>query len=99
MLFDGDIRPFRDVFMKYELLPCLSYPASGLGCSCVKLPTTPRYPKGEVPTKISNFKGDLAAMQALVQACFAIFKSQNRSILNIMFPVPSANLRNKPSAI
>ncbi len=70
MLLDTDIAPFRDVFMTYELLAYLSYRVPKLGYRCVELPSVRRYPKGEVPTKISAFKGNLSVLLVLFRACF-----------------------------
>ena len=70
MLLDPKIAPFRNVFMTYELLAYLSYRAPQLGYDCLELPTIRRYPKGEVPTKISTFKGNLSVLRVLFQACF-----------------------------
>lgn len=47
----------------------LSYRAPKLGYRCVESPTVRRYPKGEVPTKISGFKGNLSVLKVLVFAC------------------------------
>ncbi|MFZ5523392.1 MAG: glycosyltransferase family 2 protein [Pseudomonadota bacterium] len=69
MLLDTKISPFRDVFMTYELLAYLSYRAPKLGHWCVELPTIRRYPKGEIPTKISSFKGNLSVLGVLFRAC------------------------------
>ncbi|MDD2685709.1 MAG: glycosyltransferase family 2 protein [Gallionella sp.] len=69
MLLDPQIGLFRDVFMTYELLAYLSYRAPKLGYRCVELPTIRRYPKGEVPTKISSFKGNLSVFEVLLRAC------------------------------
>lgn len=69
MLLDPKMAPFRDVFMTYELLAYLSYRAPKLGYHCVELATVRRYPKGEVPTKISAFKGNLSVFQVLLHAC------------------------------
>lgn len=69
MLLDARVAPFRDVFAAYELLAYLSYIVPKLGYRCVELPTSRRYPKGEVPTKISSFKGNLAVLQVLFKAC------------------------------
>lgn len=69
MLIDSNIAPFRDVFMTYELLTYLSYRAPRLNYRCVELPTIRRYPKGEVPTKISSFKGNLLLLKILLEAC------------------------------
>lgn len=70
MLLDPQIAPFRDVFLTYELLAYLSYRAPQLGYRCLELPTIRRYPKGEVPTKISSFKGNFSVLQVLVKTCF-----------------------------
>jgi glycosyltransferase involved in cell wall biosynthesis len=70
MLLDPLVAPFRDVFMTYELLAYLSYRAPRLGYRCVELPTVRRYPQGDVPTKISGLKGNLAVLMVLVRACF-----------------------------
>jgi len=69
MLLDSKVAPFRDVFMTYELLAYLSYRAPKLDYHCVELPTIRRYPKGEVPTKISSFKGNLSVLEVLLRAC------------------------------
>ncbi len=69
MLLDPNIAPFRDVFTTYELLAYLTYRAPKLGYNCLEIPTIRRYPMGEVPTKISTFKGNLAVLQVLFLAC------------------------------
>ena len=75
MLLDLKVAPFRDVFMTYELLAYLSYRAPKLDYRCVELPTVRRYPKGEIPTKISSFKGNLSVLQVLFKACFGAYNS------------------------
>ncbi len=69
MLLDPQVAPFRDVFMTYELLAYLSYRAPKLGYRCVELATVRRYPKGEVPTKISSVKGNLSVLSILLKSC------------------------------
>lgn len=69
MLLDPKVAPFRDVFVTYELLAYLSYRAPRLGYRCIELPTIRRYPKGEVPTKISSINGNLSVLAILVRAC------------------------------
>jgi glycosyltransferase involved in cell wall biosynthesis len=69
LLLDPRVAPFRDVFQTYELLAYLSYRAPRLGYHCMELPTVRRYPKGEVPTKISSVKGNLAVLSVLFRAC------------------------------
>jgi glycosyltransferase involved in cell wall biosynthesis len=73
MLLDPKVAIFRDIFMNYELLAYLSYRAPSLNYLCIELPTVRRYPKGEVPTKISAFKGNLSVLGVLIQACFGIY--------------------------
>jgi glycosyltransferase involved in cell wall biosynthesis len=70
LLLDTRIDLFRNVFLTYELLAYLSYRAPKLGYRCVELPTIRRYPKGEVPTKISSFKGNLSVLEVLLRTCF-----------------------------
>jgi len=76
MLLDPNIAIFRDIFKTYELLAYLSYSAPKLGYRCVELPATRRYPKGEVPTKINSFKGNLAVLLVLFRACFGAYNKK-----------------------
>lgn len=69
MLLDPKIAPFRDVFNTYELLAYLSYRAPKLGYRCTEFPTVRRYPKGEVPTKISSIRGNYSVLKVLLNAC------------------------------
>lgn len=73
MLIDQKIAPFRDEFRTYELLAYLSYRAPKLGYRCLELPTIRRYPKGEVPTKISSFRGNLSVLEVLIHACIGSY--------------------------
>lgn len=78
MLLDTQIAPFRDVFMTYELLAYLSYRAPKLGYRCLELSTIRRYPKGEVPTKISSLKGNLSILRVLFLACYGRYNAQEK---------------------
>ncbi len=73
MLLDPEIALFRDQMLTYELLAYLSYRAPKLGYRCIELPTIRRYPKGEVPTKISSVRGNLALLQVLFRACLGCY--------------------------
>jgi len=77
MLLDPRIAPFRDIFLSYELLAYLSYRAPKLGYRCAELSTTRRYPKGEVPTKISSFKGNLSVLKVLFTACLGGYNTKS----------------------
>jgi dolichol-phosphate mannosyltransferase len=78
MLMDSRIAPFREVFSTYELLAYMSYRAPRLGYRCVEIPTSRKYPKGEVPTKISAFKGNLAVLRILLSACLGHYNPPSR---------------------
>lgn len=73
IFFDPAIAPFRDVFHSYELLAYLSYKVPKLGYKCIELPTARRYPKSEVPTKISWFKGNLDVFRVLIKTVFGLY--------------------------
>jgi len=79
MLLDPGIAPFRDVFMTYELLAYLSYRAPRLKYQCKEIATIRRYPKGEVPTKISSVRGNLSVLRVLFKACFGQYNPQKES--------------------
>lgn len=75
MLLDPAIAPFREVFAAYELLAYLSYRAPRLGYRCLEMPTARKYPPGEVPTKISSFKGNLTVLLTLFRACAGTYNA------------------------
>ncbi|MBV4454532.1 MULTISPECIES: glycosyltransferase family 2 protein [Pseudomonas] len=76
LLLDPRIAPFRDIFTTYELLAYLSYRAPKLGYRCMELATARRYPKGEVPTKISSVRGNLSILSVLFKTCFGSYNPQ-----------------------
>lgn len=73
MLLDPKVAPFRDIFSTYELLAYLSYRAPKLGYKCIELPTIRRYPKDEVPTKISMINGNWSVLKVLFKASFGSY--------------------------
>lgn len=78
MMLDAKVAPFRNVFISYELLAYLSYRAPRLGYRCLEIPTTRRYPKGEMPTKISSFRGNLSILKVLFLACFGGYNPKSQ---------------------
>ena len=78
LLADPTLDIFREVFTTYELLAYLSCRAPRLGFRCEELPTIRRYPKGEVPTKISSVRGNLAVLSVLVKACLGHYNSKEK---------------------
>ena len=77
LLSDSRVAVFRDCFREYELLAYLSYIAPKLGFRCVEVPGMRRYPKGQVPTKISSFRGNLNLMKVLLKACFGCYNRRD----------------------
>lgn len=69
MLADPKLSIFRDTFTSYELLAYLSHRAPRLGFKCVEMYSSRVYPKGEVPTKISSFRGNWQVLKTLLSAC------------------------------
>ncbi len=69
LLLDRDVSIFREVFSTYELLAYLSYRAPRLGFVCKEVGSSRRYPKGEIPTKISVLRGNLSVFKILINAC------------------------------
>jgi len=74
LLLDPRVAPFRDVFSGYELLAYLSWQAPRLGYRCQEIATARRYPKGEVPTKISAFRGNLTVLLVLLRTCLGHYR-------------------------
>ncbi len=67
-LLHPEVKPFRDVFMVYELLAYLSVRASRIGLKVKEVPTTRIYPSdGHIPTKISSFKGNFNLIRTLLK--------------------------------
>lgn len=69
ILADAKVAVFRDVFATYELLAYLSYKVPKLGYQCEEIPTARRYPRGDVPTKISLVTGNIRLLFILLRTC------------------------------
>lgn len=68
-LLDPRVAPFRDVFVRYELLFYLTARAGQLGYRVCEIPVRRSYPLGETtPTKIRGLGGNLAVMFQLINA-------------------------------
>lgn len=73
-LRDERVQPFRDVFMRYELLAYLTVRASQLGYKVKELPTARIYPKGEAtPTKITGVGPWVNLVFVALRALFGIY--------------------------
>ena len=70
-LTDPRVRPFRDIFMNYELLFYLTVRAGQLGFKICELPVRRSYPHGEAtPTKIQGSGAKLALLDQTIRAAF-----------------------------
>lgn len=78
LLLDQGINIFRDIFNGYELLAYLSYIAPIKGFKCIEIPTTRSYPKGEVPSKISSFRGNLEVLTVLFKTVLGCYNEKNK---------------------
>ena len=62
------VKPFRDIFMTYELLAYLSTRCTQIGLKACEVPVTREYTKkGKTPTKISFFKGNSDLLKILLR--------------------------------
>lgn len=67
-LTDSRVQPFRDVFQTYELLAYMSVRATQIGLEVCEIPVKREYPKkGEIPTKISLFSGNVELLKILLK--------------------------------
>ncbi|MDF2996744.1 MAG: glycosyl transferase family 2 [Xanthobacteraceae bacterium] len=73
-LTDPRVAPFRDVFMRYELLFYLTVRAARLGLRTTEVPVARRYPRDEAtPTKISGMRGRVDMLGQLFAAATGRF--------------------------
>lgn len=73
LLMHPAVQPLRNIFVAYELHYYLAIRAARLGFRVKEIPVTRCYPKGTVPTKIKGWRGNIAVLRALLQACFGRF--------------------------
>ena len=74
-LLDPRVAPFRDVFVRYELLFYLSVRAPQLGFRVTEIPVARRYPKNAPPpTKIAGLRGRFAMLGELLAVALGRFQ-------------------------
>lgn len=74
-LQDERVQPLREIFQTYELLAYLSVRATQIGFRACEIPVIRAYPpKGNMPTKISFFKGNSELMKILFKNLFGAYK-------------------------
>ena len=73
-LLHPDVKPFRDVFQKYELLFYLTVRAGQLGLKVTQVPVRRSYPAGAaVPTKITGVSGKFDVLAQTFAAAMGKF--------------------------
>jgi glycosyltransferase involved in cell wall biosynthesis len=79
-LLHPGVQPFRDEFVRYELLAYLTVRASQLGFKVKELPTTRVYPRGEkIPTKINSFGAEVDLLSVVFRVLLGVFHPVSRS--------------------
>lgn len=61
-LLHPSVQPFRNIFISYEMLLYLTVRAAQIALKTKEIPVTREYPKGEIPTKIKGWRGNLHMM-------------------------------------
>jgi hypothetical protein len=80
LLLDPRVRPFREVFSRYELHYYLSIRAARLGYRVCEVPVTRAYPAhGPTPTKIHGLRGNLFVLRTLALACAGTWNPERKS--------------------
>ena len=73
-LLDPRVQPFRDIFMRYELLFYLTVRAGQIGLKVCETPVRRSYPRGEAaPTKIVGSGAKLALLRQTWQAAIGAY--------------------------
>lgn len=74
VLSDPKVNPFRDIFIRYELLAYLSVRIPRLGYKVCEVPVSRIYPQGQkAPTKISFIRGNYDLLSTLFKAILGKF--------------------------
>lgn len=67
-LLHPKVKPFRDIFVAYELNMYLTVRVNQLGLKTKEIPVERKYDKGKVHTKISFLKGNFLFLLAMIKA-------------------------------
>lgn len=65
-LLHPQVKPFRNIFVSYELLFYLDIRASQLGLKTKEIPVVRKYPKNKIPTKITGWRGNLQVLKTFI---------------------------------
>ena len=77
LLLHPGVKPFRNIFSAYELHYYLAIQAGRLGLKVTEIPVEREYPIGEIPTKISKFRGNALILKTLFDACLGRYNPQH----------------------
>ena len=70
LLLDERVRPFREVFERYEMHYYLAIRSAQLGMKIKEVPVSRVYPAhGPTPTKITPMRGNILVLKTLLNAC------------------------------
>lgn len=72
-LFHPKVKPFRDIFVRYEFNMYLTVRANQLGLKTKEIPVSRIYPKGKVHSKISFLKGNFDFLLSQLKAALGLY--------------------------
>lgn len=72
-LLHPKVKPFRSVFVGYELNMYLTVRANQLGLKTEEVPAARVYPSGKVPTKISFLKGNITFLWVIIKTALGFY--------------------------
>lgn len=73
LLLDKRVKPFRNIFVRYELLFFLPMRAAQLGLKIRELPVKRGYPKDNIPTKITGIKNHLNFLLTAIKVVLNLY--------------------------
>ncbi len=76
-LLHPQVKPFRDIFINYELNMYLTVRANQLGLKTKELPVERKYATGKVHTKISFFKGNFNFLLSQIKAAIGYYNPKD----------------------
>ena len=72
-LLHPEVKPFRDIFVRYALNFYLAVRANQLNLKTKEIPVTRRYPKGKAPTKITFLKGNYIMLSEIIKSALGFY--------------------------
>ncbi len=72
-LLHPKVKPFRDIFVRYEFNMYLTVRANQLGLKTKEIPVVRAYAPGKIATKISFFRGNLDFLLSIVKAAIGYY--------------------------